>query len=65
MDGGTWQATVHGVARVRHDLATKPPHTHIPTHTHRVIQIDDLLGKYIHLLYPRKGVYISVRYITK
>ena len=25
MDRGTWQATVHGVARVRHDLVTKPP----------------------------------------
>ena len=25
MDRGVWQATVHGVARVRHDLATKPP----------------------------------------
>ena len=24
MDRGTWQATVHGVARVRHDLKTKP-----------------------------------------
>ena len=24
MDRGTWQATVHGVARIRHDLATKP-----------------------------------------
>ena len=24
MDRGTWQATVHGVAQVRHDLATKP-----------------------------------------
>ena len=22
---GGWQVTVHGVARVRHDLATKPP----------------------------------------
>ena len=22
MDNGAWQATVHGVARVRHDLAT-------------------------------------------
>ena len=22
MDRGAWQATVHGVARVRHDLAT-------------------------------------------
>jgi len=25
MDRGAWWATVHGVARVRHDLATKPP----------------------------------------
>ena len=25
MDRGTWQATVHGVARVEHDLATNPP----------------------------------------
>ena len=25
MDRGTWWATVHGIARVRHDLATKPP----------------------------------------
>jgi len=23
MDGGAWWAAVHGVARVRHDLATK------------------------------------------
>ena len=26
MDRGAWRVTVHGVARVRHDLATKPPH---------------------------------------
>ena len=25
MDRGAWQATVHGLARVRHDLMTKPP----------------------------------------
>ena len=24
MDRGAWQATVHGVTRVGHDLATKP-----------------------------------------
>ena len=24
MDRGAWQAIVHGVARVRHDLVTKP-----------------------------------------
>ena len=27
MNRGAWQATVHGVARVGHDLATKPPTT--------------------------------------
>ena len=25
MDGGAWQATVHGVAKVGHDGETKPP----------------------------------------
>ena len=25
MDRGAWQATVHGVPRVGHDLVTKPP----------------------------------------
>ena len=25
MDRGAWQATVYGVTRVRHDLASKPP----------------------------------------
>ena len=25
MDGGAWWVTVHGVTRVGHDLATKPP----------------------------------------
>ena len=25
MDRGTWQATAHGVARVGHNLASKPP----------------------------------------
>ena len=28
IDRGTWQATVHGIARVRHDLVTKPPPPH-------------------------------------
>ena len=26
MDRGAWQATVHGISRVRHDLVTKQPH---------------------------------------
>ena len=28
MDRGAWQATVHGIARVGDDLATKPPPSH-------------------------------------
>ena len=28
MDRGAWQATIHGVTRVRHDLATIPHHHH-------------------------------------
>ena len=28
MDRGAWQATVHGVAGVGHDLVTKPPPPH-------------------------------------
>ena len=31
MDRGEWQATVHVVTRVRHNLATKPPHLYIFT----------------------------------
>ena len=31
MDRGAWQAAVHGVARVGHDLPTKqPPHMELP-----------------------------------
>ena len=29
MDRGAWQATVHGVPKVGHDLATKPPSSHL------------------------------------
>ena len=37
MDRGAWWATVHRVARVRHNLLTKPPpHTYI--HTYAYIQ---------------------------
>ena len=25
MDRGAWQATIHGIARVEHDLVTTPP----------------------------------------
>ena len=31
MDKGAWQATIHAVAKVGHDLATKPPPPPPPT----------------------------------
>ena len=35
MDRGAWQATVHRVALIGHDLTTKsPPYTHTHIHTH-------------------------------
>ena len=35
MDRGASQATVHGVAGVRHDLVTKPPLSH--THSESIL----------------------------
>ena len=35
MDRGAWWATVHGVTRVRRDLATKPPPP--PPHNYQVV----------------------------
>jgi len=32
MERGAWKATVHGVARVRHNLATKPPPLYVMHH---------------------------------
>jgi len=29
MNRGVWQAIVHGIAGVRHDLVTKPPPAHV------------------------------------
>jgi len=28
-DRGAWQATVHGIAKFRHNLETKPPPHHV------------------------------------
>ena len=35
MDRGAWQATVHAVARVGHDLETEPPPCQLGNHKHR------------------------------
>ena len=38
MDRGAWWATVYGVPRVGHDLATKERETHTHVHVHRYTQ---------------------------
>ena len=43
MDRGARQTTVHGVARVRHDLGTKPP----PPHSFFVNYSNYLMGNEI------------------
>ena len=45
MDRGIWQATVHGVIRVGHDLANKPPPQKRNAHTVGV-QTDETLHTY-------------------
>ena len=45
MDRGAWQATVHGVARARQDLATKPPYLKW------IIPVLHLTTVFQHLLY--------------
>ena len=42
MDGGVWWATVHGVARVRHVLASKPATSKLFTHSN-ACQTENLL----------------------
>ena len=37
MDGGPWQATVHGVARIKHNLETKKLRTRLRNTTTNVI----------------------------
>jgi len=41
MDSRAYWATVHRVARVRHDLATKHTHTHTHTHTRKMNEASD------------------------
>ena len=37
MDRGAWQATVQGVARVGHDVVTKPPYMYIGAYKRKTI----------------------------
>ena len=38
MNRGAWRATVYGVSRVRHELATKPPPPRCP-HEHHLLEV--------------------------
>ena len=49
MDRGAWQAIVHGVARVGHDLLTKPPPPikHVPTNNSSLMPLLGAHGVFI------------------
>ena len=52
MDRGAWQATVHGVARVRHDLATKEKE--IQTFVSKVMSLlFNMLSRFVIAFLPR------------
>ena len=55
MESGGWLATVHRVARVGHDLATKPPNNHHYLHKFEMPMLlhhrHTKLGKFLKLLF--------------
>ena len=69
MDREAWRATVHGVTRVRHDLATKPPPPHFsygrnrsamslqasPSHTYQFLLV-------VKFTFLRSGFYYPFNY---
>ena len=48
-DRGAWRATVHGLQRVRHDLATKQQCVIINVHIYACIYINILVYVYIYV----------------
>ena len=48
MDRGAWQVIVHGVTRVWHDLATKPPPPHAYVYqTAQKVLDEDIVTKFL------------------
>ena len=52
MDRGAWQGSVHGVARVRHNLATKPPPPCIYLHCDLYLHGFELLSSFLSFHLP-------------
>ena len=44
-DRGAWQAIVHRVSRVRHDLVTKPPPVHCQTSCYIFLRTNNMIFK--------------------
>ena len=59
MDREAWKATVHGVARVRHDLVTKPPPPPLSFYLQSPSRINNLITYFVPLFCPHL-VQISV-----
>ena len=62
MDRGIWQATVHVVARVGHDLATKPPTTILEKY--RISAKNSIFGIYgfIYSIHPTSNKMQALSY---
>ena len=56
MDRGAWWAAVHGVTRIRHDLATKAPPHNLPSEPSQSLTFSRL---------RRAGKWVAVPSLTK
>ena len=59
--GGVWQATLHGVIRVGHDLATKLPQVMETTQTHTLCHVFACIHTHIYTL-KKNHIYHIIHY---
>ena len=63
MDRGTWQATVHGVTRVGHDLATKPRGLQEQKQVKRLVD-DSQAGQEVKEIHVQTCMLYNSKYVT-
>ena len=70
MDRGAWRATVHGVARVGHDLVTKPPppplikNKYMPTENVSTVSVTEDTQVTLYLILNLSAEQDDVNYMT-